>query len=308
MSTSLCPIGCGRPSDCVCGVCWHQLRRDLTSVAELAEELTTVACRQTRYSSGGLGVHGGGDEQPLVVDLHAADTARQLRDLLGSWVRELHEVHAIRWQECPDCSARWFSGTKAHDVRMSRLWCSGAWAERVDPLTVDNTAAELAGWMLRHPSWLRSHPAAPELWQDLTAAIGAAWRGVDKPADRAYLGQCTTDLEDGTVCLADVYGRSDRFSVTCRECGAVHRLADRQAALLDASGEQLLTATDVSRAVSGWLTAPLPASTIRSWARRGLLVQHPAHPDDVRQAPRYLVSDVRNLAEQREASRNLTCV
>jgi hypothetical protein len=281
----------------MCSVCWARLRGDLYSVAELADDLDVALARDVHFGAGGIGIVVRSADNPLPPDLRAGDVARQLRGLLGSWVRDLWETHAVRWQECDGCGAYWYSGQMMHVRPEPNPPCSGAWVEVMDTLTVANTLPELAGWLLRHPSWITGHVAAGELWDELTAAIDGAWLAVDRPADLAFLGVCDARVEvegETAVCGADLYARPGRSVMVCR-CGAEYDVAGQRSLALDRAGDQLLSATEISRALPGLLGRPVTAAQVRGLAHRGRLAQYEPHPLDVRCSPRYRVGEVADV-------------
>lgn len=274
----------------MCSVCWSRLRGDLHSVAELAEDLDIALARDVHFGGGGIGIVVRSADNPLPPDLHSGEVARDLRHLLGSWVRDLWETHAVRFQQCGGCGASWYSGHRRH----RDVGCTGTWSEVIDPLMVADTLPELAGWLLRHPSWITNHVAPFELFDELTTAIDQAWLSVDRPADRVFLGICSEPDDDGVRCELDLYAKPGRRIAVCR-CSAEHDIEERRGVLLESAGDQLLTATDVSRALPGLLGKAITAAQVRGYAHRGRLVQYEPHECDVRQAPRYRVRDVTKL-------------
>lgn len=293
-----CPTRCGKPSSSgeMCPACWGRLSAALRSAADLAADLDIALARQGRFGDSGIGIVVRTVEQPLPVNLHVSATATELRGLLGSWVRDLHETHAVRWQQCTACGADWYSGAQAHRAE----GCGGAWAEVIDPLTVDDTLPDLAAWLLRHPSWIRTHAAAEELYDELVGGIRGGWRAVDRPADLKFLGICPAvlvdeDSGDEWVCGGELYARPAAVYVVCPGCQAPYAVDQRRTSLLDDVADQLLSATEMSRALPGLLAQPVTAAQVRGLAHRGRLASHPPHPLDVRAAPRYRVGDVVEL-------------
>lgn len=323
MTTVECPAGCGRPADGLCTACWTRLAGDLDHVTWLASDLDTVLARQVRYGTGaGVALHRP-SEQPLPVNLAASAVATQMRQVLGGWVRELHETHAVRWQECDRCAARWLSGPRVHAQPEPPGGCLagrvGGWHEQLDPLTVADTAPELARWLLRHPSWIRNHPASGELHADITGAVGAALRIVDRPPDRVYLGICSAEVdsidENGdqvlVECPADLYVPTGRAVATCPACRAEHVVEDRRRVLATAV-ENELVATSVLVGLVGALGRTVTSSMIRNLKARGVLrpkVRDPRTGDIVLRGPedtgldRWRVGDVLDAISRPERGR-----
>jgi hypothetical protein len=286
-----CPTGCGRtsPSGEMCSVCWARLEGDLSSVAELADDLDVALCRDVHFGSGGIGIVVRSAENPLPPNLAIGDVTRELRQLLGSWVRDLWESHAVRFRQCDVCGSSWFAG----DMRHRDEDCPGVWVEVIDPLVVTDTLPELAGWLLRHPSWIKGHVAVAELYSEIASAVDAAWLSVDRPADRSFLGTCGAVVgdPDPVVCGLDLYAKPGRSVVSCR-CGTEYDIAVRRGVLLEWAGDELLTAAEVSRALPGLLGRVVTAAQVRGYAHRGRLEQHRERESDV---ARYRVGDVAAL-------------
>lgn len=155
MSTvATCTTGCGQPSGgyYLCGQCTQRLAFDLRTVGELVRYLDGTIARQTANGSG-VGVTSRSAERPLPVNLHAADVARDLHNVLGMWFLDI----ADRLGRAP---------------------------------VIDNHASAFAAWLLGNVSTLRTHPAADELHDEISDAIARAWRVVDRPPEQRFAGPC----------------------------------------------------------------------------------------------------------------------
>lgn len=265
--TTTCTVGCGQPAEGMCSHCWATLSGALGAVEWLAMELDTVLSRQAKIGGASVGVVVRMAEQPLPIHLGASDRAHQLRSALSTWVRDLHDLHAVRWQQCDTCGATWTSGDQRHDAES----CPGPWREQVDPLACGDTLSAMAAWILRHPTWVRSHLAAEQLHHDLTRAIDASWRVVDRPPDSVYLGICSADIqvEDGMEqCQVDLYAVEGQDVVRCWSCRTDHVTADRRRALATAVEDQVVE-TRVLVGLVGALGQPLTSAAIRNLRARG---------------------------------------
>lgn len=149
-----CVTGCGQVSGgyYLCRGCTDDLVAELRRVPSLGRQLDITVARQTATGTG-VGVASRSAERPLPVDLTAAEAARDLHNVLGTWARDLAER-------------------------------TGA------PLDVDDDVNGAATWLLGHVSTMRTHPAADELHDEITDAIARAWRVVDRPAPRLFAGPC----------------------------------------------------------------------------------------------------------------------
>lgn len=277
--TTFCSTGCGQPSQDMCGGCWRKIESALGKLYAdgktgwLVAELDTALTKQVRFGRAQLGIITRSAGQPLVVNLAASDVLHQLRSTLTTWTRLLHAEHAIRWQECDTCNAHWYGGAMQHNV-MPPLLCQGEWVEQVDPLTVGNTLAALAQWLLRHPTWIRSHSAAGQLFRDITRTVDAAVVSIDRPAEQTYLGICsaTVSAEDEELaeCPVALYSTVGDAVAKCWGCGNTHVVADRLRVLTRAVENELAPMASLVGLV-GELGTALTSSAIRGMKHRGQL-------------------------------------
>jgi hypothetical protein len=323
--TTTCVLGCGRPTETqLCTVDLKNLLDDLREVETLLPDLDVAVTRQAKIGGSSVGFVSGSSEQRIPVHLGASAVVAELRDKLALWVHTLWEDNAPRWHRCTACGTEDRSGNGAD----CEPGCRTEWETHVDPLGVAVHPLPLSKWLLRHPSWMSGHTGAAGLHDDVTAAVRHAKRVIYGPAERVYLGICSAPVEvpvgdDGDSvmqeCQRDLYGAKDRRAVVCPDCGWEFDADGRRRVMLGAMEDQLLTATEMSRALPSYLEQPLTASMVRGYALRGRLLAHgtaDADPDDGvvegvlvvagrRRAPRYRVGDVLDvLAEMsaREAS------
>lgn len=312
--TTTCVLGCGRPTETqLCHIDLKNLLDDLREIEALLPDLDVAVTRQAKIGgTGGIGFVSGTTEQRIPVHLGAAAVVAELRDKLALWVHTLWEENAPRWHRCTACGTEDRSGTGAD----CQPGCPTEWETHVDPLDVAVHPLPLSKWLLRHPSWIGGHGEAASLHDEVTAAVRHAKRVVYGPAARVFLGICSGPVEleveggDGDTvmgeCARDLYGATDRSVVVCPACGWEWDIHARRRHMLVAMEDQLLTATELSRALPSYLEQPLTASMVRGYAARGRLVAHgtaDADPDDGavegvlvvagrRRAPRYRVGDV----------------
>lgn len=281
-----CATGCGRPTDtALCRTCLDTLTRALRDIEWLYPELDVTITRQAKTTrGGGIGFVTGGGGAPMPLHLGASSLSDDLRDNLAGWVQNLWEDYAV--------------DRAVIDVA-------------VHPLP-------LARWLLRHPSWMAGCSYAAELFDEVIGLVERARRMVSGPLDRIYLGICSADLrvadefdpdaEPIEQCQRDLYGLPNRASVVCPACGWEWDMQWRRDRMLESMRDQLLTATELSRALPTYLDRPddkpVTASMIRGYAARGRLLPHSdAASEDAllgeaprgRRAPRYRVGDVLDL-------------
>ncbi|MFC4912563.1 hypothetical protein [Actinomadura gamaensis] len=271
-----CPVtGCGRPTRgaTICGACAADLARALASVPWLDRQLDLVLARQTRIGSRGPRPA----ETPLPYAPHATEAREVLRSTLAAWVDELLPVLPRRdpGPVCADC---------AHPSCRYRA--------------PGRTLPGMAWWFQARVDHLVRHPEAEELRDEIMAAVWAAQRVVDRPADRRYVGQCGADL-DGSDCEADLYARPNAATVTCPACDTRWDVRWRRERLLAAAEDTLATAADLARALTG-LGHEVTPEMIRGYAHRGQLVPHGR---DARGRPLYRLGDVADAVAAAAARR-----
>jgi len=138
---------------------------------------------------------------------------------------------------------------------------------------------------------LDSETWADDLHRALADAERASMVAVDRPPDRRFVGWCPGS--DCSPCGAALYAVAGQALTRCTRCGAMWDVETSRAALLVTAEDVVADGSTLARACE------VPLSTMRSWRRRGKLVQatdpegRPACDD--RGRPLYRLSDVRRL-------------
>ena len=161
----------------------------------------------------------------------------------------------------------------------------------------EDTLPSMALWLARHMHQVRRHEAAADIVAEVTAAVRAATRVIDRPAQRVYAGPCP-------ACRTDLLAPPGRTQVTCTGCGTTHDIAERQAHMRDQLDDYLGTATYAAAILPG-IGIHVSAGTIRVWASRHRLEVRavvPAHPPSPEQHL-FRLGDIVDLAIARDATR-----
>lgn len=269
-----------------CRRCGQRVERSLGDVVKVAGEAVTTIARQAHIGGGGKRTS---TEPPLPYSVDAAWDHDAAVNTLITWARHVHEssgrpMPTVRTAPCShsSCDAR----------RSGWVWgptCAGEPPEH--PLAV------VATYLIAQLEWLRHRQEAAEAFDEITDACRVLTKVVDRPAERWYAGGCD-------VCAADLYPVAGAKTARCSECSCVHELEARMPWLLD-QAENVLAGASWCAATLTRLGAPTTASTIRSWGRRGRLVDHGHDPAG---HPLYRLGSVRELvleAAQRERMRKL---
>lgn len=266
-----CPCGTPVNGVSICPTCHHALQIALGDISSHWRDLDTVKGRQTRYGGSG---GGRGGEKPLPVDARflgwEADGSRlqeAVKNTVATWGRMVME-------ERPE-----FAGA-THDAC---LHVSCSILRRSRPPRDD--VASVCRYLLGHADWIRTQHWAPEILDELQDAAEQLRRMVDRPADRWFAGPCDH-------CKRDLYAKAGKSSVTCDACAVIYDLGARRSWLLEQAQEKLLTAAELSRAVSWLGSEPLTAARIWKWAERGRITAKGHITVRGRLDPIYLVSDV----------------
>lgn len=261
MTDTLCAV-CGRPVADQAYLCDRETRMlavDLAEVPGLEPELEVTLSRQDRVGESGGGGVTKRSEEPLPYSAVASEAGYVLTNTLTTWVRHV-------------AGERGIPGPQGGPV-----------------------ATVAARWLLGHVQWLRHRPEAAEAYGEITSAVGMVRLVIDRHGSRLYAGPCTTPGDNGVPCAADLETRPGARLIRCRACGAEHDAQHRRDWLLQSAERQLLTATELSRALPLLLGRELNVNTIRTWANppNQRLVAHGA---TIEGWPLYQVGEVITLA------------
>lgn len=183
---------------------------------------------------------------------------------------------------------------RAVEVRIDLNAVLAAWAlhtaGRFDGLdrTVVWTELRLAQYLLAHVGDLLTDPAAGQCADEISDIRRRAQRAIDKPVQQVFAGPCD-------LCARDLYAHPSKAEVKCKnpECEAIYPIEARRRWLLGKAEDQLLPATEMSRALSGLLQKPITGSMLRGYAHRGRITAHPPIKKD---GPAlYRVGEVRDI-------------
>jgi len=290
-------VTCGRPQSgtaYVCPRCAGRARGDLLRLASLASELDVTIARQGRAGDGGRG----GDDEPLPVDLGAAEQAWAVTNTVTTWIRDVARargVTALRYPRTPGPTCRTNAGVPACGHRSCL-----AIARSGQPL---DGLAEAIRWLAGQVEWIRHQPDAGQALDELADACAVAVRIVDRRAPRWYAGPCGAVPVDGhTACPQDLYAAPGATVVRCGACGARYDAAGRREWLLAEARDYRFHAEMIGRALAA-LGLDVTPARVRVWAARGHIVAHGSEQAGQRTRPLYRVGDVEDVARRMAARR-----
>lgn len=189
-----CATGCTRPTRDVfllCDGCRRELDRALKELPDHLIDLHDALTQQVKLGEGlAVKLFAKAYDRPLPFNVAASDLAATVRLRLRGWVMDIHETHGEK------------------------------------PLPANNPAA-MAKWLRWRMDLLAAHPAALEIFDEITEAYNDVRRLVDIPPTRARfeVGPCPeTDPTDGAQCQGQVWAYfptdpTERARMQCRECG-----------------------------------------------------------------------------------------
>lgn len=252
MATVLCPVeGCDRPRRGDENVCGACSGQLARALGDIPALTRELDTTLSRQASSTGGSRSA--ETPLPYDPRASEVGYVLRNTLVEWVRAV-----------------------SAQTHSNYIWPR-------------ETTTSLARWLLARHKDLCAHPSAAEAVDEIGAAVRAAERIIDRPAERWFAGPCDCD--------ARLYAAPGAPTVTCRDCGSRYDVAERRAWLMDACEDQLAYGALIAQALTS-LGQPVTPERIRKWAERGRIV---AHGTDLRGRPQYRVGDIIDLVAEHHA-------
>lgn len=165
-------------------------------------------------------------------------------------------------------------------------WCKLVAEERVWDLPEDHPA-KVAGWLLGQVEWIRQQRAGHQAIEEITSAVNAVRKAVDRPAERLYAGPCKE-------CGTDLYGKPGAAEVTCKTCKTVSAVVEQKTWMGAIIETRLITGREAS-VLLAWAGMEIQQATIKKWQQRDLLE---AHSKDANGAWLYRWPEVKALAEE----------
>lgn len=138
-------------------------------------------------------------------------------------------------------------------------------------------------WLMCRVEAIARVPWAPDAL-GLVRAANRGWKLVDHPPERVFAGPCG-------LCGEDLYATPGEPVVVCAACRTPEDVEERRAFLLAKVDDQLVTATEMARALTT-LGQPVTPERIRQWKHRGRIL---ARGSNLAGVPLYRVGDVVSL-------------
>lgn len=253
---------CGRPTRnnaYACDDCADKLQKALGEVPFVDTELETSAAKQAGIDYRRLGGSKGGKkpaEMPGPANMAAADARTHLNHLL-IYLAGYCNKHNVRNSDPRD-------GLPAHD------------------------SPALSRWLLWRVDGLMFHDKAPVAVKEISEAVNAGLRIIDRPADKQYLGDCTKC--DGGRLYSPPNGEWAR----CNTCDSVSSADPVRRELIKKLEDRLCTLAeiaDLSTYMGLHATREQVRNRLKVWHHRKVI--NPA--SKVNDVPVFLVGDVWRL-------------
>jgi hypothetical protein len=271
---------CGRPTkgDALCPGCAYSLQVALGDISSYWCDLDTVKGRQTRYGA----TRGRSNSKPLPVDARFldwdADGSRlqeAVKSTMATWARSVIEERAVL----------------AGPTHPACLHLSCSTLNR-SHLPHDNVPS-VCRYLLGHADWIKTQYWAPEILDEVTNVAEQLRRMVDRPADKLFVGYCTS-------CDESLHARIGADNVDCRVCGATYSVAASRDSMWIEAQDKLATVAEISRAISWLGQKPITADRIYKWVERKRLQQRGHVMYRGREVPTYRLGDVAALVQVSE--------
>jgi len=263
--TRLCQVtACGQPmptgdNSTACPDCWASFDRTVGDIPALVVELETTLSRQT---SSGQANGPRSTETPLPYSTAASDALRLLQTTLWPWARE---------------------GLDAHPTLKAR----SRFARETNTL-VGTAITDMAALLLHLRGWLATHPDGYQAIDEVAYACAQGRQAIDRAPDRTYAGTCDTD-----GCAEELYAVDGRATVVCQVCSTERDVAAWRYARLADAADQLLTLSEMTRAVAETGDETVSRKRLEGWVRRGRLLRS----GNVGATATYRVGDVLDILD-----------
>lgn len=244
---------CGQPCDgtYACGSCTTEAWNALDRLPALLVELDVARTRQVRLTDGTGRTSG----SPLPWNESASAMGLRLAARLWALVSACADAH--------------LASTEAAETE--------PWPR----LDTDRGAAR---WLMCRVEALARVPWGANEMRRLVHLTKRGWHLVDHPPERIFAGPCS-------LCGHDLYATPGEPVVVCAACQTPEDVDRRREFLLAKVDDQLVTATEMARALTT-LGQPVTPERIRQWKHRGRILSRGSSAAGV---PVYRVGDVVSL-------------
>ncbi|MFL6141590.1 MAG: hypothetical protein ACJ72N_06945 [Labedaea sp.] len=147
--------------------------------------------------------------------------------------------------------------------------CVRDWWRTAEPWPA-NTPASMVAWLIARVDRVRRDAGADHLAIELEQHTKAALEIINPldPNEQTY-GICGAEQQDGTICVAYLYGEPKASWVRCRRCQTQHDTRRRVDELERRMHVLYFRAATLARLLPRLIERPVSANNIRSWAFQG---------------------------------------
>ena len=126
----------------------------------------------------------------------------------------------------------------------------------------------MAHALLSLRGWLVTQPDGWQAIDEVAYACAQGRQAIDRAPDRTYAGTCDTD-----GCAEELYAVDGRATVVCAVCSTERDVAAWRYARLEDAADQLLTLSEMTRAVAETGDETVSRKRLEKWVERGRLIR-----------------------------------
>jgi len=272
---------CGRMlgyNAALCRSCIDELVEQLFRVPALLYQLTITRAGLGRSGPPERGSGGADSPMPLRIVGHTLlgeSAVQRLETAVIGWARTIAEELAVT----PAVHIAYLVDLTQQRRRLPGSTVRPDAAALAEPVTALEQAAV---WLAHHRRELGQHEAARELARDIRNAVAEFGRAI-WPAERQYLGLCTTAYDTGAeevACGQELRAAAGEAYTYCRRCRARYDVAALKAEVVRGVDDRLYKIDDLLPILTV-LGPPVSRTTLYRWAHdRRLEPRGWQHADD----------------------------
>ena len=126
----------------------------------------------------------------------------------------------------------------------------------------------LAAALMRLHGWLQTTDDGATAIDEIGYACEQARHAIDRAPDKTYAGTC--DTED---CHEELYAVEGSHTISCPVCDTTRDIGAWRLSRLQEASEQLLTLSEMTRAIAETSNETVSRKRLEGWVRRGRLIR-----------------------------------
>jgi hypothetical protein len=264
----------------ICHACTTDIEKALAYIPELMDDLAVTFTKRAKVVNYGDGTPSPEDGKPMVYSVAASRARENIKGVLTGWVLYVHTERTTA------LVVPGLGDNPEHTLQVRT------------PITCQDTATSMAGWLAQFTGWFRFRDYAVDLHQELTDAVRELLSVMDAQPSREYIGRCGFTWQS-VVCTGELWATPGDDLVRCRVCHTDWNVDQRREDALAGVMERVESPEVIARAL-GRHGVNISAERIYNWRKRGKL--HPVAHDRLTRRARYRMQDVLDLYEAMQRS------